>query len=76
MILSLMVYVPHCRLVRLQSYLSGDETGIFQKNKVYTMAADAMAPRVARTSVTTVLVMQNQLYLVFREKEFHITVTS
>ena len=42
----------------------GTETGIFQ-NKVNTMAADALAPYVAKTSAAMVLTMQGKQVIAF-----------
>ena len=46
------------------------ETGIFRKNYVTTMAADALAPRVARASAAMVLTVQVRHVLVHYEEEF------
>ena len=45
------------------------EIGIFQKNEVNTMAADALAPCVARTSTAMVLTSSNKCILVIYKRE-------
>ena len=55
---------------------SGAETGIFQDHEVNTMAADALAPWVARTSATTVLTVQDKWLLALHEEGFQLPVPS
>ena len=51
---------------------SGAETRIFLKNKINTMAADALAMQVARASAAMVLTMSYKQTLVFHEENFQI----
>ena len=45
---------------------------IVQQNKVNIMAAEALAPCVARTSAAMVLNMQNKQVFAFYEERFHL----
>ena len=53
---------------------SGPETGMVLENVINTMAADALATYVARSSIAMVLNMQHKLVLVFYEDGFQETV--
>ena len=52
------------------------ETGILQDKWVDTMAADALAPCVARASASMVLTMQDKQLLVFHKERFQRPVLS
>ena len=54
----------------------GTNTGTFWNNKVNTMATDAMAPCVTRSSATTVLTLQCKCSLVFYKEEFQLPASS
>ena len=49
---------------------------IFWDNEVNTMAADALAPCVARTSATIALIMLDKQVLVFHKEGSHLPVPS
>ena len=50
--------------------MSNIPIGIIKENKVSTMAADALAPYVAKASAAMVLTRQGELVLVLREEEW------
>ena len=50
--------------------MSNITIGIIKENKVSTMAADALAPYVAKASAAMVLTRQDELVLVLREEEW------
>ena len=52
------------------------ETGIFHGNFVNTMAADALAPWVARPSTAVVLKIQDKLVPVFHKDRFQLAAPS
>ena len=53
-------------------YPSGAETGIFRYNKVDDVAADTLAPCVARSSAAMMLIMQHRGFLVCHKKRFEV----
>ena len=55
---------------------SGAKTGIIHENLVNTIAADALAPCVARSSAAMLLIMWDHQVLVFDEQEFLVLVPS
>ena len=59
-------YLP----VQLFFHLSGVEPWIFQANLANTMAADALAPCVARASAAMVLSLWNQQVLIINKERF------
>ena len=56
--------------------LSGAANRIFWTNWVNTMAADALAPCIARSSATMVLTVQGKWIFVFHEDEFQLPTPS
>ena len=60
-------------MARIDPYRAGTELTRF--NYVNIMAADALAPYVARTSAAMILVMQNRQVLVLLEEEFQLPVS-
>ena len=74
--MALMYYIEYLYShQRLINYF-GAETGIFLGNYVNTMAADALATCVARSSATMVLTTQDKQVLVFHEEGLQLTTPS
>ena len=66
----------HCDVFYMtrNSNLSGVQTEISEVNYVKIMAADALAPWIARTSAATVLNMHDNWILVIHKERFKLSV--
>ena len=64
-----MIYFCHPfsgpRIYQSTFYNTGAEVGMFHENYVNTIAADALAPYVARSSTAMALIIYNEQTLVF-----------
>ena len=66
----------HKSTIQRKSYLNtAAETRIFQVNEVSTIAVDALAPCVARTSAAMVLIIQDKWILIFHGESISTTCT-